>query len=89
MGRNSKYLRRLSDALELPGEAFGAPKLLFSGRDSLLAENLRAVIHFSPELICVGTDDGNLRVLGTGLTISGLGCGRMLIRGSISSVEWE
>ena len=89
MSGTRKKLREISDRLELPPEALGAPLLRFSGRDALLVENLTGISAFGSEHICAGTSDGVLSIWGTDLRLEALGRGRMLVRGGITSVEWE
>jgi len=88
--RRGKYTAvDVAERLDLPAETAGALLVTAAGRNSVLIENHLGITHYGPELLCLKTRDGSFSVYGGDLRIAALGRGKLLLRGGISSMEWE
>ena len=88
--RRKKYTAAdIAERLDLPAETAGALLVTAAGRGCVLIENHLGIKHFGPELICLKTKGGSFSVYGSRLQIAALGRGKLLLRGAVSSMEWE
>ncbi len=90
MLKSEKLLIRLSERLELPGQAAVCePQVLISGDRQLTVEGHRGIRHYGPERIEVRTARACVCVDGQRLQVTLLNPGCMVIRGKIRSVTLE
>ncbi len=80
----------LAEAMDLPAEALtGAVKLTVTGRRTALVEHHGGLLGYSGECVEVGAGSGRVRILGYGLRLGAMDADALLIRGSISAVEYD
>ncbi len=74
---------------EILGEevAFGGAKAVMLAGRCACFENVRSLLSFTEEEICVLTASGTLTVSGTGLCIARYGGGDLVVRGNVLRVE--
>ena len=85
--------RRLIDLLDLPPDVvLDLPKLTAIGDRQLSVENHRGIIEYTPDLIRIGTNRGEIRVRGRGLAIGSILKEEILLVGQMYSIDfadWE
>lgn len=80
--------RKLIDWLDLPPDVvLDLPKLTLTGDCQASLENHRGIIEYSPELIRLSTNRGEVRVHGSGLVIRSIAKEEILLAGQISGIE--
>lgn len=90
MFKPEKLLSRLSERLDLPGQAVvREPQVLLSGDRQLTVEGHRGIRRCEPERIEVRTARACVCVDGQGLRIAMLNAGCMVIRGKLRGVTLE
>lgn len=87
--RKDGILERAAQALDIPVEAVGVPRLELVGRGQLRMENHRGILAYGPEEILVSGGKLILRVKGSGLELKVMTAEELLITGVISSVGLE
>lgn len=87
--RKDGFLERAAQALDVPAEAVGVPRVELVGRGQLRMENHRGILAYGPEEILVSGGRLVLRVKGSGLELKAMTAEELLITGVISSVGLE
>ena len=88
-GRALRMLERTAQALDLPGEVVGLPRVELIGRGELRMENHRGILSYGEDEVMVSGGGLILRVRGSGLELKAMNAGELLITGRISAVELE
>ncbi len=88
MPRVSRKLRKWTAALlDLPQDvALDLPRVTMIGGLQVAVENHRGVIHFSPTLLRLAMEQGEMEVAGEELVIRTIGPEEVLVEGRIKSV---
>lgn len=82
--------RRLSDALDLPGEiTLDLPRVVLVGRLQVEVENHRGLISYEPHEVVVGVAGGQLYVGGADLTIREVTGEAIRILGRVDALRFE
>lgn len=90
MKQNRRWLDRLADQADLPGEAgFGAPLVELAGDRRVLIEHHQGVIQYGKEQICVKVRYGTVMVSGCGLELARMTKEQLIICGQIHSVTLQ
>jgi sporulation protein YqfC len=89
MPRVSRKLRKWTAAiLDLPQDVVqDIPRITIIGNIKLSVENHRGVLHFSPDLLRLATERGELEVAGADLVIRSIGSEVVYVEGNISEVK--
>lgn len=89
MMRVSRKLRKwTATILDLPQDVvLDLPRITMIGGLQLTVENHRGVIHFSPQLLRLAMDDGELEVTGQDLIIRNIGAEEVYVEGRIKGVQ--
>lgn len=73
----------------MPSEALtGKPRIVLSGRDSLLIEQHRGIVSYTPERLVVRMHEGRMNVLGSGMTLREYEKRELWVNGEIISLEF-
>ena len=80
-------LEKTAQALDLPGEVVGLPRVEIVGRQELRMENHRGILAYGPEEILISSGKLIIKVRGTGLELKAMNAGELLITGTLLSVE--
>lgn len=87
MKQNRRWLDRLADQADLPGEAgIGQPLVELAGDRRVLIEHHQGVIQYGKEQICVKVRYGTVLVTGCGLELARMTKEQLVICGRIDSV---
>ena len=88
MGEKYEKAELLSEKLDIPSDiSIGAAKLSIYGKNRVLIENHRGILHYSENEIILSAKGMTVRILGDGIAISAMDKKDMLISGKILSVE--
>lgn len=88
MEKQGSILERLTMAADLPDESIpGQPLVEISGYSRVLVENHMGVTEYGPQLIRVRVKFGDVCVCGSGLELSRMTRGQLIIRGRIESIS--
>ena len=88
MGQKGKWIQRLADGIDLPGEPLpGQPIVELAGDGRVLVENHRGVTQYSREEICIRVSYGHIRVEGRGLELSRMTREQLVISGRIDGIR--
>ena len=80
-------LEKTAQALDLPGEVVGLPRVEIVGRQEQRMENHRGILAYGPEEILISGGKLIIKVRGTGLELKAMNAGELLITGTLLSVE--
>lgn len=80
-------LEKTAQALDLPGEVVGLPRVEIVGRQELRMENHRGILAYGPEEILISGGKLIIKVRGTDLELKAMNAGELLITGTLLSVE--
>jgi len=87
--RKEGVLERCAQALDLPAEAVGIPRLELVGRYQLRMENHKGILAYGTEEVMVNGGKLVFRVKGSDLELKAMTADELLIVGKITSVEVE
>ncbi|WP_372662901.1 sporulation protein YqfC [Cohnella sp.] len=89
MMRVSRKLRKwTATILDLPQDVvLDLPRITMIGGLQLTVENHRGVIHFSPQLLRLAMDNGEMEVTGEDLIIRNIGAEEVFVEGKILGVK--
>ncbi|HIE12796.1 MAG TPA: sporulation protein YqfC [Desulfotomaculum sp.] len=81
--------RKAALALELPGEvALDLPKIIITGNIQVLIENHRGIVAYSPELVKILVETGEVAVSGENLSLKSIVQDEIIIEGDIHAVTF-
>jgi len=92
MGRKQRkegLLERAVQALDLPAEVAGAPRLELVGRGQLRMENHKGILSYGEDEVLISAARLVVRVKGSGLELKAMTAQELLITGEIAVVEVE
>lgn len=91
MPRVSRKLRKWTAAiLDLPQDVVqDLPRITLIGSIQLTVENHRGVLHFSPNLLRLATERGELEVAGADLVIRTIGAEEVYVEGHIAGITLQ
>ena len=79
----------MAEALELPAETVpGAVKITLTGRRRALVEHHGGLLGYSGDCVEVGAGSGRVRIIGRELSLGAMDGDALLIRGTITAVEY-
>lgn len=89
MMRVSRKLRKwTASILDLPQDVvLDLPRITMIGGLQLTVENHRGVLHFSPQLLRLAMDNGELEVTGKDLMIRNIGTEEVYVEGKILGIQ--
>ena len=88
MGNKQPLLRRLTDAMDLPGEPIpGSAVLELLGDSRILMEHHRGIVQYSPREITVTVPFGRVILCGEGLTLTRMTGQQLIISGSVREIR--
>lgn len=82
-------LERTAQALDLPGDVMGLPKMELTGRHEVRMENHRGILAYGKEEILISGGRLIFKVRGSGLELKAMNASELLITGTILGVELE
>lgn len=81
---------KLAKLFELPPDLFGnRPKVTAVGRGEVLIENFKGVMDFEEGMVRINTNNGVIRITGSGITIREITSEAIIIGGKISNIDYD
>lgn len=87
MERKESFLEKTVQALDLPPDVAGLPRIELLGDKELRVESHKGILAYGGEEIHISGGKLIIRVLGTGLELRSMNASELLVTGRISSVE--
>lgn len=88
MKRAQKILEAASARLDVPGEIMARlPKVEITGFSKLSVEQHNGILEYTDEVVTVAVSFGRIRVIGSGLSISLMNHGYIIVVGNLQCVE--
>jgi len=87
--RKDGLLERTVQALDIPGEAVGLPRVEVTGRHEVRMENHRGILAYGREEIIVSGGRVIVKIRGEGLVLKAMTPSELLITGTVAAVELE
>ncbi len=87
--RKDGLLERAVQALDIPGEAAGLPRVEVTGRHEVRMENHRGILAYGREEIIVSGGRVIVKIKGDGLVLKAMNASELLITGTVTAVELE
>lgn len=88
--RKKGSLQTLAGLLEIPQDiVLDLPRITMLGNQQLLVENHKGIIEYTPSLVRIKLNQGELKVNGADFTISHLQTEQILIEGAVRNVEYD
>lgn len=82
-------MERTAQALDIPVETTGLPKVEVTGRHEVRMENHKGILAYGREEIIVSGGKVLIKVRGDGLELKAMSGDELLITGTITAVELE
>lgn len=77
-------------ALDLPEDSLGGvARITITGKSSLMVENHKGLVEYSPEHIIVSGGKSNIGIRGSGLELEAMNRQELLISGQILSLDMD
>ncbi len=87
--RGEGLLEKTAQALDIPGETLGLPRVELTGRREVRMENHKGILAYGDREIVVSGGRLMIRVRGEGLELKAMTGSELLITGTVSAVELE
>ncbi|NLI37919.1 MAG: sporulation protein YqfC [Clostridiaceae bacterium] len=81
---------KLAKLFELPPDLFGnRPKVTAVGRGEVLIENFKGIMDFEEGMVRINTNNGVIKITGSGITIREITSEAIIIGGKISNIDYD
>lgn len=88
--RKGGRLQRLAGLLEIPQDiVMDLPRITMLGNKQLLIENHKGIIEYTPSMIRVKLNQGELVIGGTDLTLGNLQIEQILVEGTVGELKYD
>ena len=88
--RRKGNLQKLAGLLEIPQDiVLDLPRITMLGNKQVLVENHKGIMEYTPDLVRIKLNQGELIVGGTGLTLGNLQMEQILVEGTVKDVKYE
>ena len=89
MGKNTQW-QRLAGILEIPQDIIlDLPRITMLGNKQLLVENHKGIIEYTPSLVRIKLNQGELLVTGKLLTLCNLQLEQILVEGIVGEIKYD
>ncbi|MEG6585824.1 sporulation protein YqfC [Dendrosporobacter sp. 1207_IL3150] len=83
-------LQRLAGLLEIPQDiVMDLPRITMLGNKQLLVENHKGIIEYTPSLIRIKLNQGELIVSGANFTLGNLQIEQILVEGTVEEIRYD
>jgi sporulation protein YqfC len=88
--RRKGHLQTLAGLLEIPQDiVLDMPRITMLGNKQLLVENHKGIIEYTPSLVRINLNQGELTIDGSNLVLGNLQTEQILVEGIIAGVKYE
>jgi len=89
MRKNTQW-QRLAGMLEIPQDiVLDLPRITMLGNRQLLVENHKGIIEYTPSLVRIKLNQGELLVGGSNLTLCNLQLEQILVEGTVGEIKYD
>jgi len=89
MRKNTKW-QRLAGMLEIPQDiVLDLPRITMLGNQQLLVENHKGIIEYTPSLVRIKLNKGELLVAGQNLMLGNLQIEQILVEGTVGEIKYD
>lgn len=85
--KKDSLLEWTAQALDIPAQAAGLPRVELVGRHELRMENHRGILAYGREEIIISGGKVIVKIIGSGLELKAMNAAELLITGTVSVVE--
>ncbi|WP_425057565.1 hypothetical protein SCACP_20810 [Sporomusa carbonis] len=90
MLRRKRNLQSLAGLLEIPQDiVLDLPRITMLGNKQLLIENHKGIIEYTPSLVRIKLNQGELFIQGSDLTLGNLQAEQILVEGVVQEVKYD
>ncbi len=90
MQRKQDHLRRLAAILEIPQDiVLDLPRITMLGNQQVLIENHKGIIEYTPLLVRVSLNRGELVIIGQNISLGSLQSEQILVEGTITQLNYD
>lgn len=87
---NNKQWQRLASILEIPEDiVLDLPRITMLGNRQLLVENHKGIIEYTPSLVRIKLEQGELIITGKNLMLGNLQIEQILVEGIVGDVKYD
>jgi len=88
--RKKGHLQRLAGLLEIPQDiVMDLPRITMLGNKQLLIENHKGIIEYTPSLVRIKLNQGELIISGSDLTLGNLQAEQILVEGTVEEIKYD
>ncbi|MBP2626360.1 MAG: sporulation protein YqfC [Firmicutes bacterium] len=89
MRKNTQW-QRLAGVLEIPQDiVLDLPRITMLGNQQLLVENHKGIIEYTPSLVRIKLNQGELLVAGKNLMLGNLQIEQILVEGTVGEIKYD
>ena len=89
MRKNTQW-QRLAGMLEIPQDiVLDLPRITMLGNRQLLVENHKGIIEYTPSLVRIKLNQGELLVIGKNLMLGNLQIEQILVEGTVGEIKYD
>jgi len=89
MRKNTQW-QRLAGILEIPQDiVLDLPRITMLGNKQLLVENHKGIIEYTPSLVRIKLNQGEILVSGKNLTLCNLQLEQILVEGTVGEIKYD
>lgn len=88
--RNNRQWQRLAGILEIPQDIIlDLPRITMLGNKQLLVENHKGIIEYTPSLVRIKLNQGELIIVGRNLILGNLQIEQILVEGTVEELKYD
>ncbi len=90
MQHRNKSLQKLAGLLDIPQDiVLDLPRITMLGNKQLLVENHKGIIEYTPSLVRIKLNQGELIINGKELTLGNLQVEQILVEGTVRDITYD
>ena len=91
MQRSKKgHLQRLAGLLEIPQDiVMDLPRITMLGNKQVLVENYQGIVEYTPSLVRIKLNQGELIISGSELVLGNLQVEQILVEGTVGEIKYD
>lgn len=90
MQRKNRSLQKLAGFLDIPQDiVLDLPRITMLGNKQLLVENHKGIIEYTPLLVRIKLNQGELIITGEELTLGNLQAEQILVEGTVRDITYD
>ena len=88
--RHNRQWQRLAGILEIPQDIIlDLPRITMLGNKQLLVENHKGIIEYTPSVVRIKLNEGELIIVGRNLILGNLQIEQILVEGTVEELKYD